>query len=82
MAAQTSFAKGQLKSLVQRIERLEEERKTLGDDIREVYAEVKSAGFDTKVVRQVVRLKKMDQADRRQRAEERQHDQQLDGGEA
>ena len=58
-----------LRSFIDRIERLEEERAALVADIREVYAEVKSAGFDTKVVRQVVRLKKMDQADRRQQEE-------------
>ena len=64
MAAQTTFAKGQLKAFVQRIERLEEERKTLGDDLREVYAEAKGAGFDVKAMRVVVRLRKQDTAER------------------
>jgi uncharacterized protein (UPF0335 family) len=66
MAAQTSFAKGQLKSYVQRIERLEEERKALGDDIREVYAEAKANGFDVKAMRVVVRLRKHDTEERKE----------------
>ncbi len=53
-----------LKSFIQRIERLEEEKKALGADIREVYSEAKSGGFDTKIMRQVVRIRKMDKADR------------------
>ncbi|MBS4049396.1 MAG: DUF2312 domain-containing protein [Alphaproteobacteria bacterium] len=53
----------QLRSLVARIERLEEEKKGLSDDIREIYAEVKAHGFDPKIVRQVVRLRKLDSAD-------------------
>ena len=51
-------AQGKLKSLVERIERLEEERAALTGDIREVYAEAKSAGYDTKVMRQIVKLRK------------------------
>lgn len=53
-----------LRSFVERIERLEEEKKALSDDIREVYAEAKGTGFDTKVLRQVIRLRAMDQSDR------------------
>ncbi|MGM0561351.1 MAG: DUF2312 domain-containing protein [Pseudomonadota bacterium] len=53
-----------LKSFIERIERLEEEKAGLTNDIREVYSEAKSAGFDTKIMRQVVRLRKMDQSDR------------------
>ncbi len=53
-----------LKSFIQRIEKLEEEKKTLGVDIREVYAEAKSGGFDPKIMRQVVKVRKMDKADR------------------
>lgn len=49
-----------LRSFVERIERLEEEKAALAADIREVYSEAKSAGFDVKVMRQVVRLRKMD----------------------
>lgn len=55
-----------LKSFIQRIERLEEERKALGADLREVYGEAKSGGFDTKIIRQVVKLRKMDKADRQE----------------
>lgn len=55
-----------LKSFIERIERLEEERKTLGADIREVYAEAKSGGFDVKIMRQVIRLRKMDKSDRQE----------------
>ncbi len=53
-----------LKSFVQRIERLEEEKKALGADIREVYSEAKSTGFDTKIMRRVIALRKMDRAER------------------
>lgn len=55
-----------LKSFIQRIERLEEERKALGGDLREVYSEAKSGGFDVKIIRQVVKLRKMDKADRQE----------------
>ena len=53
-----------LRTIIERIERLEEEKKALSDDIREVYSEAKGAGFDVKVIRQVVRLRKMDATDR------------------
>ena len=52
-----------LRSLIERIERLEEERKTLAADIKEVYAEAKGSGFDTKIMRQLIRLRRMDQDD-------------------
>ncbi len=58
------FAAGQLTAIVQRIERLEEEKKTIGQDIKEVYAEAKSNGFDTKILRKAVALRKMDKAQR------------------
>ena len=54
----------QLRSLIERIERLEEEKAALAEDIREVYAEAKGNGFDIKVMRQIVRLRKMDSNDR------------------
>lgn len=57
---------GQLNKFVERIERLEEERRELGADVREVYAEAKGAGFDIKVLRQIIRLRKMDPADRQE----------------
>lgn len=55
---------GQLGTYIDRIERLEEEKKELLADIREIYSEAKGAGFDTKVMRQVIKLRKMDPADR------------------
>ena len=58
-----------LRSIVERIERLEEEKTALGADVRDVYSEAKGAGFDTKVLRQIIRLRKMDQADRREQEE-------------
>jgi uncharacterized protein (UPF0335 family) len=60
----TTFAHGQLKSLIERIERLEEEKKTLSGDIKEVYAEAKANGFDTKIIRLLVRLRKKEAAER------------------
>ncbi|MEJ2015527.1 MAG: DUF2312 domain-containing protein [Limibacillus sp.] len=59
----------QLKSFIERIERLEEEKKALSDDIREVYAEAKGNGFDTKIMRQIIRLRKMDASDRAEQEE-------------
>ena len=60
------IAAAQLKSIVERIERLEQEKKAIGDDVCDVYAEAKANGFDTKVLRQVVRLRKLDQAERQE----------------
>jgi uncharacterized protein (UPF0335 family) len=59
-------AAGHLRSFVERIERLEEEKKGIADDIRDVYAEAKGQGFDTKVMRQVIRLRKKDAAERQE----------------
>ena len=64
--AKSGFAAGQLRSLIERIERLEEEKAALTSDIREVYAEAKGTGFDTKIMRQVVRMRKLDKADRQE----------------
>ncbi|MHA1597824.1 MAG: DUF2312 domain-containing protein [Alphaproteobacteria bacterium] len=58
-----------LRSIVERIERLEEEKSALAADIREVYSEAKGTGFDAKVLRQVVRLRAMDSSDRREQEE-------------
>jgi uncharacterized protein (UPF0335 family) len=57
-------AKAQLKSIIERIERLEEERKAISDDIRDVYAESKSSGFDVKALRTIVRMRKQDANER------------------
>jgi uncharacterized protein (UPF0335 family) len=63
--AQT-VAAGQLRAFIERVERLEEEKKTIADDIKEVYAEMKGNGFDTKAVRTIVRLRKKDQEERQE----------------
>jgi uncharacterized protein (UPF0335 family) len=62
--AATKFAKDQLKAIIERIERLEEEKKTISDDIRDVYAEAKGNGFDVKALRTIVRLRKQDEGER------------------
>ncbi len=66
MDAKTNFAQGQLKSFIARIERLEEEKKAIAADIKEVYAEAKGTGFDTKIMRKVVSLRKKDAAERQE----------------
>lgn len=55
-----NVSKGQLKSFIERIERLEEEKAAIAGDIREVYAEAKANGYDSKIMRQVIRIRKMD----------------------
>jgi uncharacterized protein (UPF0335 family) len=60
MDTKVSFAKGQLRSLVERIERLEEEKKSIAGDIKEVYAEAKANGFEVKVLRKVIGLRRRD----------------------
>jgi uncharacterized protein (UPF0335 family) len=60
------FAKDQLKAVIERIERLEEEKKATSDDIREVYAEAKVNGFDVKALRTIVRLRKQDADERKE----------------
>ena len=60
------FAKDQLKAFVERVERLEEEKKAITDDIRDVYAEAKGNGFDVKTLRIVVRLRKQDVNERKE----------------
>ena len=61
-----TVAAGQLRAFIERIERLEEEKKTIADDIKEVYAEAKGTGFDTKAMRTIIRLRKKDQAERQE----------------
>lgn len=60
----TQSAREKLRQLVARIEKLEEEKKSIADDIKESYAEAKAVGFDSKVLRQVVRLRKQDSQER------------------
>ena len=57
------IAVDRLRSLIERIERLEEERKALGSDIKDIYGEAKSAGFDVKVLRAIIRIRKQEPAD-------------------
>lgn len=57
------IAGDRLRSFIERIERLEEERRSIADDIKEVYSEAKGTGFDTKIMRQLVRLRRMDKDD-------------------
>lgn len=62
------FAKDQLKAIAERIERLEEEKQTFSDDIRDVYKEAKANGFDVKALRAIVRLRKQDPQKRAEEA--------------
>ena len=66
-SAPASFAKDQLRSIIERIERLEEEKQALADDIKEVYAEAKANGFDAKTLRTVVKLRREDANERQER---------------
>ena len=59
-------ADDRLRLLIERIERLEEEKKGIGDDIKDVYSEAKSTGYDPKIMRQIVRLRKLKPDDRRE----------------
>ena len=61
-----TVAAGQLRAFIERIERLEEEKQAIADDIKEVFAELKGTGFDTKAVRAIIRLRKKDQAERQE----------------
>ena len=64
--AEGSIAADELRLLIERIERLEEEKKAIADDVRDVYAEAKSRGYDAKIMRQIVRLRKMETHDRQE----------------
>lgn len=66
MADVGGVAGDQLRSLIERIERLEEEKAALAEDIREVFAEAKGNGFDVKIMRQIIRLRKMETGDRQE----------------
>jgi uncharacterized protein (UPF0335 family) len=57
-------ARDQLRSFIERIERLEEEKKTIADDIKDVYGEAKSTGFDTKILKKVISIRKQDKDER------------------
>ena len=64
--AKVRFGKDQLKAFIERVERLEEEKKTIADDIRDVYAEAKGSGFDVKALRAIVRMRKQDPDERKE----------------
>jgi uncharacterized protein (UPF0335 family) len=63
-AAATRFAKDQLRSIIERIEKLEEEKKAIADDIKDVFGEAKVNGFDVKALRTIIRLRKMEATER------------------
>lgn len=67
----TNTAQEKLRQLVSRIEKLEEEKKSIADDVKETYAEAKALGFDTKVLRQVVRWRKQDRQEREEQEQVR-----------
>lgn len=66
IAGATTIAGERLRSFIERVERLEEEKAAIAGDVKEVYAEAKGEGYDTKTLRQVVRLRKMDRAERQE----------------
>lgn len=59
-----AVSRDQIRAFIERIERLEEEKKTIADDIRDVYGEAKGSGFDTKALRQIIALRKKDEQER------------------
>lgn len=61
-----AVAVAQLRAFIERIERLEEEKKTISDDIKEVYSEAKNSGFDTKAIRAIIRLRKKEDRERQE----------------
>jgi len=63
MSDVAGIAGDQLRSYIERIERLEEEKRALAEDIKEVFGEAKGTGFDTKIMRQIIRIRKMDKDD-------------------
>jgi uncharacterized protein (UPF0335 family) len=62
-AATGGIAADRLRSIIERVERLEEERKALASDIKDIFAEAKSAGFDVKVIRQIIRIRRQEPAE-------------------
>ena len=64
--AEGTIAADELRLLIERIERLEEEKKALADDVKDVYGEAKARGYDTKTMRAIVRLRKMEKNDRQE----------------
>lgn len=60
------IASDRLRTIIERVERLEEEKAALAEDIKEIFSEAKSAGFDVKIIRQVIRLRKLESSDRQE----------------
>lgn len=69
MTEQTNVAGERIKSFIERIERLSEEKQAIVDDIKDVYAEAKGTGFDTKAIREIVKLRKIDREKRQEQEE-------------
>ena len=67
--ADTTVAREQLKSIIERVERLEEEKQAIAGDIRDIYAEAKANGYDVKTLRKVVRLRKQEPQERQEQEE-------------
>jgi uncharacterized protein (UPF0335 family) len=65
----TNISGEQLKSVIERVERLEEDKKNVQEDIKEVFAEAKGNGFDVKIIREIIKLRKMDRDERYEREE-------------
>jgi uncharacterized protein (UPF0335 family) len=63
-SAATKFSKDQLRAIIERVERMEEEKKTISDDIKDIYAEAKGNGMDVKALRTIVRMRKQDPNER------------------
>ena len=66
MAGAAGVARDQLRAIIERVEKLEEEKQAIAGDIKEVYGEAKANGFDTKTLRQIVRIRKQDSAERQE----------------
>jgi uncharacterized protein (UPF0335 family) len=66
VAGATTVAGERLRSFIERVEKLEEEKTVIAGDVKEVYAEAKGEGYDTKILRQIIRLRKMDRAERQE----------------
>jgi uncharacterized protein (UPF0335 family) len=64
--SEAAVSDDQLRLFIERIERLEEEKKGISDDVRDVYSEAKSQGYDSKIMKQIVRLRKMSHEDRQE----------------
>jgi len=62
-AATGGIAADRLQSIIERVERLEEERKSLADDVKDIFSEAKSAGFDVKIIKQIIKLRKQEPAE-------------------